>query len=295
MGALDIIELTSWAEPIEPAVQARAVEALETGQVLFFPRLDFSLSSAERALLERIGQDEGRGERKNVSFDPSTGRHKGAGLAGEAAAQLEAVMRRYAEAATTLVRGLVPRYAAGLEVARTSFRPTEIAGREMSWRKDDRRLHVDAFPTRPMRGRRILRVFTNADPAETPRRWRVGEEFSAHARRLLPRVAHPLPGSAGVLAMLGLTSGKRSRYDALMLGLHDAAKRDAAYQAEAPAEELAFPAGTTWMVYTDLVPHAALAGRYAFEQTFHIEPAIMADPARAPVRVLENLTGRALI
>ena len=46
---------------------------------------------------------------------------------------------------------------------------TTRSGRRTSWRKDDTRLHVDAFPTRPMRGRRIMRLFSNVHPGELPR------------------------------------------------------------------------------------------------------------------------------
>ena len=54
--------------------------------------------------------------------------------------------------------------AAGLTRRRASFRPAEIAGRQTSWRKDDTRLHLDAFPRRRPRGDRILRVFSNVNP-----------------------------------------------------------------------------------------------------------------------------------
>jgi hypothetical protein len=48
-------------------------------------------------------------------------------------------------------------------------------------------LHVDAFPSRPIRGERILRVFTNIHPDSTQARvWRVGEPFEDIARRYLP-------------------------------------------------------------------------------------------------------------
>jgi hypothetical protein len=80
-----------------------------------------------------------------------------------------------------------------------------------------------------------------------------------------------------------------------MLGLHDAAKRDETYQHTAPAQAVDFPAGGSWLVYTDQVPHAAMAGRYALEHTFHLDPAVMADPNRAPIAVLERLTGRRLV
>ena len=80
--------------------------------------------------------------------------------------------------------------------ARTSYRPFGAAGRAVSWRKDDTRLHVDAFPSRPNRGERILRVFCNVNPNGEDRVWRVGETFEAMARRLLPRVRSMYAGEA---------------------------------------------------------------------------------------------------
>lgn len=55
-----------------------------------------------------------------------------------------------------------------------------------SWRKDDSRLHVDAFPSRPNYGERIIRIFTNINPHGEARSWRVGEDFTQLASRYLP-------------------------------------------------------------------------------------------------------------
>src|SRR6185503_3327133 len=118
--------------------------------------------------------------------------------------------------------------------ARTSFRPHGAAGRAVSWRKDDTRLHVDAFPSRPNRGERILRVFCNVNPHGDDRVWRVGEPFEAMARQLLPTVRPMRAWEPAVLAALRVTKGARSEYDHLMLGLHDRAKADADYQARSP-------------------------------------------------------------
>jgi hypothetical protein len=93
---------------------------------------------------------------------------------------------------------------------------------------------------------------------------------------------------------LGLTRGRRTPYDNLMLQLHDAAKEDDAYQASAPHADVSFPPGATWMVFTDGVVHAALGGRYAFEQTFYVPVEAMVDPGVSPIRTLERMTGRAL-
>ena len=93
---------------------------------------------------------------------------------------------------------------------------------------------------------------------------------------------------------LGVTRGRRSLYDEMMLSLHDAAKRDAAYQANAPHTALEFPPGSCWLVYTDQVLHAAMKGEFALEQTFHFDVDQMGEPDTAPIRVLEKITGRSL-
>ncbi len=205
------------------------------------------------------------------------------------------MLDRFGRQAEALVRGLLPGYAAALERGRTSFRPAEIAGRTATPRHDDKRLHVDAFPTRPMRGKRIFRLFSNVAPDGVLRQWRVGEPFADFAAQFLPKLHSMPPGQAWIMELLGLTRGRRSNYDHFMLGLHDAAKLDAGYQANAPRVALAFPPGATWMCFTDAVLHAALAGRCALEQTFYLPVAAMADPERSPLRVLERLSGRILV
>ena len=209
-------------------------------------------------------------ERKNISFDPASGEVGNTSLAGADAECLRTMLRRFGDAAETLLRDLLPGYAPALERARTSFRPAEIAGREYSPRHDDRLLHVDAFPSRPMRRRRILRLFCNVAADGAPRAWRVGEPFPDFARQFLPRAGAGMPGSAWLLQRLGVTKGRRSEYDRIMLRLHDTGKLDAAYQSGAPRADLSFAAGTTWLCFTDQVLHAALAGHCALEQTFHL-------------------------
>ena len=79
-----------------------------------------------------------------------------------------------------------------------------------------------------------------------------------------------------------------------MLGLHDNAKLDMNYQRATAKTEIAFPPGSTWLCYTDQVMHAALSGQFVLEQTFHLDIDAMAEPTRAPIRVLEKMTGRVL-
>ena len=79
-----------------------------------------------------------------------------------------------------------------------------------------------------------------------------------------------------------------------MLGLHDGAKLDADYQKTAPQIEFAFPAGSSWMCFTDQAMHAALKGQFALEQTFHLPVESLGHPERSPLKVLERMMGRSL-
>jgi len=290
MDVLHSLNIDVWNEPYGEADRHDAVEALESGTVLYFPCLPFVLRQEERQLLTPALSS---GRAKNIILDPS-GRLKHDSAAGEERVLLQAMMQRFAEHAVSLVSGLFPSYAAVLERARTSYRPAEIAGRKYSPIKDDTRLHVDAFPTRPMRGRRIMRLFSNVNPGNAPRVWNVGEPFLDMARKILPRVEEPMAASAWFKAATFQTRGVRSAYDNIMLGLHDGAKLDMEYQRTSPQTRIAFPPGTTWLCYTDQVMHAALSGQFVLEQTFHLDIDAMVNPDRAPIRVLEKMTGRIL-
>jgi 3-deoxy-D-manno-octulosonic acid hydroxylase-like protein len=287
MNVLETLDVQSWCGPFGDNVRGTAIAALEGGQVLYFPHLAFALRDAEKKLLT---PDLFRGRAKNISLDPS-GRLKHA--AGNDP-DLQAMMQRFALGAVGLIGGLFPNYAPKLERARTSYRPVEIAGRKSSPIHDDTRLHVDAFPTRPMRGRRIMRLFTNVHPGDLPRVWNVGEPFADMAAKILPRVKEPHALAALVRAATFQTRGLRSRYDDLMMGLHDNAKLDMDYQRATAKTEIRFPPGSTWLCYTDQVMHAALSGQFVLEQTFHLDIDAMAEPETAPIKVLEKMTGRAL-
>ncbi len=272
-------------------VMDRAAHALEGGKVLFFPRLAFALNADERGFLDPRCSD---GRSKNVSYDLSSGVLKGTTLAGGERDRMQAMMLRFAQTARALVATLLPMYERQLRVGRTSYRPVEVKDRPSSYRKDDSRLHVDAFPTRPNQGERILRVFSNVNPAGRGRIWRLGEPFEICAQRFLPSLRRPFPGQRWLLRATGLTAGYRSDYDHYMLALHDTMKGDDHYQRHCRQCEVSFPAATTWMVFTDQVPHAAMAGQYLFEQTFHVPVQCLQDPATAPLAVLERLLGRSL-
>lgn len=291
MPAITELSVDTWAAAIDPMTQQRAHAALEQGSVLWFPQLAFELGAAER---EAMAVDV-RGSAKNVSFDASRGLLRGSDGHPDHQRVVATMMARYADQTRSLLNALLPGYAAQLRQARTSFRPAEIAGRHTSWRKDDTRLHVDSFPSSPTQGDRILRVFSNINPLGQRRVWRLGGPFEEVARRFLPQIPAPAPGSAAMLEWLHITKSRRSAYDHYMLQLHDRMKSDPEYQRAGPQQTHAFPPGSSWMVFTDQAAHAAMAGRYALEQTFHLPVAALQDPTLAPLKVLQRLLGRLLV
>jgi hypothetical protein len=97
-----------------------------------------------------------------------------------------------------------------------------------------------------------------------------------------------------LLALLRVTKTRRSPYDALMLQLHDRMKEDDEFQRSSAQTAMDFPAGSTWLAFTDQVSHAAMSGQYQLEQTFMLPVDAMESPDRSPLRVLERLKGRRL-
>ncbi len=269
----------------------RLVAALENGSVVVFSDLPFPLSDFEQRFVERPYAD---GKSKNVNIRGPKADLKGAAGTEDERAALRALLIRYRTFAEELIKNSFPAYVGKVALAGTSYRPFDVDARKLSWRRDDTRLHVDAFPSNPIGQKRILRVFRNINAAGQPRVWRVGEDFGSMAERFLPGVPRYSRLSARVLAGLGVTKALRSEYDHIMLHLHDALKRDEGYQKDAPQQWVEFLPGQTWVTFSDLVMHGAMGGRYMLEQTLYLPVQAQHDPAKSPHKILERKLRRAL-
>src|SRR5205814_840139 len=196
---------------------------------------------------------------------------------------------------------LLPPYAGKWKLDFASYRPLEERGRPARLRARNDLPHVDAFPTRPTNGHRILRLFTNINPSHN-RVWITSQTFEALAPRFakglgLPRARGKQPLAEGmrrILASLGLAGARRSPYDRFMHRCHNAMKEDAEFQRNCPKQRWEFPPNSTWMVFTDFVSHAVLEGQYALEQTFILSHRAMVQPEKAPVAILERIAGHSL-
>lgn len=278
-------------DSLAPETLQQLIQQLENGQVIYLPQMPFTLDENEAEFLTPNVISE---KAKNISFNIQTGKLGGADLPHQQLERLGAFMRRFSEYAQELIHHLFPSYHSYLKIGRTSYRPVEVKGRPSSYRKDDTRLHVDAFPSMPVQGQRILRVFSNVNPFEKPRIWNLGESFEQVADRFLPQIPKPSNINATLLKTFKITKSLRTPYDHYMLHIHDAMKADENYQGNVNKVNMQFPPNTTWCVFTDKASHAALNGQYLLEQTFYLPIAAMDDESKTPLRILEKKLGRRL-
>lgn len=292
MDLLYKLSNTHWTDEFSATEQQHAITVLEDGGIILFPQLDFHLNQDEKSILT---WDYSKTKAKNISFKQQTGEIRGIEISEEKKQLLLSVLSRYAMASYRLVCVLFPHYQSSLLWGRTSFRPAKIENRKTSYRKDDKRLHVDAFPANPNQGKRILRVFCNINPYGEDRLWRIGEPFAEVAKQFLPAISPQFPGSAALMKFIGLTRSYRTEYDHIMLQLHNRMKENDIYQKQAKQSTIHFHPGSTWVVTTDKVSHAAMSGQYLLEQTFNLPVAAMQNPLHSPLKILESLRQRELV
>ena len=293
---------SGWMHPEARQDRARAYcEMLERGQILFFSEPPFKLPPEDRQFLLAQEWAELR-MHKNVSYRPGEDVLRGVSGSAATVERLRGILCNYsAEVIAFLEKFLAP-YAGNWTIDFSSFRPFEEENRDLPLHKRNDLLHVDAFPSRPTRGGRILRVFTNLNPSK-PRVWNTTEKFEVLARRYakgagLERIAEASWLSRTVQEWgekLGFRGMGRTPYDTFMLGFHDYLKENAAFQKDCQKVWLEFPPYSTWLVFTDGVAHAAMSGQYAIEQTFLIWPRALVSPEHAPFRILETIAERPLL
>jgi hypothetical protein len=270
------------------------IAALEAGKVLYFPNFGQHGFAPQKEELALFREDIRDPKTRNISLSPA-GDLKGVVGDDGMRALMAGMIGRFRAEAEGLLANLVPRYGEHLRRGATSFRPAVVQNRVQSWRADDRRMHVDAFPSRPNYGERLLRVFTNVNQDGEPRVWRVGEPFEDVARRFLPKVKPYSAWQAKVLNLLHVTKSLRSEYDHIMLQLHDAMKSDLDYQKNAPQVTFGFPPGCAWVCFSDQTSHAVMAGQYMMEHTLQLSPMHQYDKDASPLAILTRMQGHALV
>jgi 3-deoxy-D-manno-oct-2-ulosonic acid (Kdo) hydroxylase len=294
----DVTRMVTVAMPSPAPAGAALCGELESGNILYFPATPFVISGEDRAVL--LGQKQTSGAfHKNVAYRPAEDRVTGLDESESAEAEkLRGILQHYSESASKFLGELLPPYAGRWKLDYASYRPIEEKGRPARLHARNDLPHVDAFPTRPTNGDRILRLFSNIHPSEN-RVWITAPPFAAIAPHFAKSVglparlgANPLRSALrGIGRALKLPGAQRSPYDQFMHACHNAMKEDAEFQRFAPQQQWEFPPNSTWIVLTDCVSHAVLSGQYALEQTFIISRSAMVRPEIAPAAILERLAG----
>lgn len=277
----------------ELSANQKALDALEEGELVYFPKFSFDLEPNETVLFKK---NLFPFKRKNIGYNIHAEQLKAAEVDQDTQNTLKNMMHRYALFSQKALTTLIPHYTSGLEIGRTSFRPVEIEGRKVfSYRRNDTRLHVDSFPRTPCQGKRILRVFANVNPNGQDRVWRIGDRFESVVDYFKPLLKRPPFFYKHLLKQLKLTEGLCSDYDALMLQIHNAMKSNMHYQKTVKQETIRLAPGSLWIVFTDKVSHAAMSGQYCLEQTFTLPVESMKDPSKSPLHILQKAFGRNLV
>jgi len=299
---MEFIRIDAWPppEPVDYRPQ------LEAGNVLFFPKTPFPFPEESQQFLRQLNFA-GGAIHKNIAYRPAQDKVTGFPADSGKMDRLRYIMREYSQAVVQFMAELFPQYAAAWKLDYASFRPVEEENRNLPVNKRNDLIHTDAFPSRPTNGDLILRVFTNIHPVKTrnwittdPFRLIAGQYATGAGLREIAASSDSVSGwmrrqSARVLHGLGLPVVPRSPYDRFMLHFHEYLKRNAGFQQNCPKYRFNFPPGSTWLAFTDLVPHSVHSGQHALEQTFIIARQSMADPANAPVAILERICGKPLI
>jgi hypothetical protein len=281
-------------------VYPSAEEHLERGEVIYFPKCPFAFpQGGDRDFLnsQRLAH---RGH-KNVSYDPHKDQAKGGAWDAAGGERVRALLRQFSHDATEWLAQALPRYAPAWRLDLVSFRPEEEHGRKLRHKARNDLLHVDAFPSRPTNGRRILRLFVNTNRSE-PRVWITAAPFAELLRKYGGEVSlrRALEGSLverlqeGVARLLKPSRPMRSPYDRFMLRFHDHLKSSRRFQT-GPRREWSFPPGSCWLAMTDTCSHAVLRGRYALEHSYFIPPAALALPAESPAALLAKAARREVL
>lgn len=296
-----------WSGDADPAERASCYcQRLEEGNIVYLEQIPFDLPEADREFLLSQKQSGFKGH-KNVSYRPGQDLLRGAAEDDpEQARRLHELMRRYSNQVVQFLSRFLAPYAPHWSLDFATWRPLEEQGRDLALHKRNDLLHVDAFPSRPTKGARILRCFTNLNPQRS-RVWATTQGFESLAEhfaldaglsQIARRAGSPVGalkrGVGPLLRAIGVRGADRTPYDQFMLRFHDFLKENTEYQQKWEKLTLEFPPYSTWMVFTDSVPHAALSGQYALEQTFIVPIKAMVAPQKSPLRVLEALCGQEL-
>jgi len=281
-------------------------DALESHRIPYFPECPFELPPEED--LEFLRKDlPSRLTLKNVSYHPEADHVRGL-EPGEDLDRVTAILKNHSASVARFLEQHMGHLTRDWRIGTCSFRPIEEKGRDLKPHASNELVHIDAGAYGATNGDRIFRFFVNVNPSRD-RLWATKGDFESvlerngkqagildEQGRLKGRIDKNLLDHTLSALVAGLAKLKpvahvidSSPYDRTMRKLHNFMKDDPAFRDSTEyLEELHFPPGSAWMVFTDGVSHASLEGQYAFVTTCIIPRASLRHPERAPYAVLAS-------
>lgn len=279
-------------------------DALERGNLVQFP--DCPIELPPPADLDFLrGRMPELLSSKNISFHPEADRIFGIKGEREDVERAHAVLKAHSSRVQAFLSRRMPNLTRQWQVGTSSFRPLQERGRNLSAHASNELVHVDAGAYGATHGDRILRFFVNVNPSED-RVWvskgAFPELYKRYGKEAGIANGAPLKLEEGVLDRLRTGASRAlgavipparlldsSPYDRAMRRFHNFMKDTPAFQAaEEGHREFRFKPFTAWMVFTDMVSHACIEGRFAFIDTFVIKLASCRLPALAPIQILQQ-------
>ena len=280
-------------------------DALESNRIVFFPTCPVPLP--DRATLDFLRRElPSRLKLKNISYHPEAGRISGIEVDAATTLRVTDLLRSHLNDVSSFLRRVTGDLTNDARIGACSFRPIEEKGRGLKPHASNELVHVDAGAYGATNGDRILRFFVNVN-AERDRVWATKGTFEevlercGHKAGLLDesgRLAVSIAKGGADRAFSAVVAGlarlyplatvlDSSPYDRAMRRLHNYMKDDETFRSDlAGYQEIRFPPGTAWTVFTDGVSHASLEGQYALVTTMIVRRARMRWPERAPFNTL---------
>jgi hypothetical protein len=284
-------------------------DALETGQVVYFPTSPIELPDESDLEWLRTGLDADR-KAKNISYHPESDSIPRFDADDATKKRVEHLLRQHGERVAQFWRRVLPDFVPGATFGTTSFRPVEEQGRALKPRSSNELVHIDAGAYGATNGSRILRFFVNVHPTRD-RVWGTKGSFEDLMRRHQPLWEAARSGKRRVPVEKGpfdrLYSGlvstaskvyplfrviDSSPYDRSMRRIHNYMKETPEFrESRDDYQEIHFPPLSAWMVFTDGISHAALTGQYALISTAIIPLKNCRDIKRTPYGILAASNG----
>ena len=279
--------------------------ALEGNRIVYFPKSPFALPGTAELEFLRV-ELQSRLKLKNVSYHPEGDRLSGLEADGSMVERTQRVLRDHLGAVTSFLQCVIPHLCVGATFGKTSFRPIQERGRGLKPHASNELVHVDAGAYGATDGDRILRLFVNMNEREDHvwgskgsiqdllRRHGAAAGLFDSTGRLKMRLRKNAADHAFSLAVRSLTKINplartldSSPYDRAMRQLHNYMKDSEVFKSDLRGyEEIHFPPGSAWMVFTDGVTHASLSGQFALVTTIAVRRQALRYPQFAPYNLL---------